>query len=60
MMKIICDKLVLKETSIEDTLKTIKDEFEAYDFDVDSSKSFEIYVSAGALRIRVYQVSYKD
>ena len=60
MMKLIHDELILKETEIEDTLNEIKKEMYAHDFDVCHNISFEIYVSAGALRIRVYQVSYKD
>lgn len=60
MMKLIHDELILKETQIEDTLNEIKKEMYAHDFDVTKNISFEIYVSAGALRIRVYEVSYKD
>ena len=60
MMKLLQDQLYLKETEIEDTLNEIKKEMYANDFDVAKNISFEIYVSAGALRIRVYQVDYKD
>lgn len=60
MMKLIHDELILKETEIEDTLNEIRKEMNEHDFDLAKNISFEIYVSAGALRIRVYEVSYKD
>ena len=60
MMKLLQDQLILKDTEIEDTINEIKKEMYAHNFDESKNISFEIYVSAGALRIRVYEVSYRD
>lgn len=60
MMKLLQDQLYLKETDIEEVIKQIKNEMYFNEFNVNKNISFEIYVSAGALRIRIYEVSYHD
>ena len=60
MMKLIQDQLFLKDTVIEEVIKQIKNEMYFNEFNDNKNISFEIYVSAGALRIRIYEVSYHD
>ena len=60
MMKLIQDQLFLKDTNIEEVVKQIKNEMYFNEFNDNKNISFEIYVSAGALRIRIYEVSYHD
>lgn len=60
MMKLIQDQLFLKDTDIEEVIKQIKNEMYFNEFNDNKNISFEIYVSAGALRIRIYEVSYHD
>ena len=60
MMKLIQDQLFLKDIVIEEVIKQIKNEMYFNEFNDNKNISFEIYVSAGALRIRIYEVSYHD
>ena len=60
MMKLLQDQLYLKDTNIEEVVKQIKNEMYFNEFNDNKNISFEIYVSAGALRIRIYEVSYHD
>ena len=60
MMKLIHESLILKTTEIEDTLNEIRKEMYANNFGDSKNISLEVYASAGAIRICVYEVNYYD
>lgn len=55
-MKLIYEKMFLKDIETVDALQEIKLEMESHDFDICENMSFEIYVSHSCLRIKVYQL----
>ena len=58
-MKIVYDELLLQETSPEMIIEELNRMFKDYDY-IEYNLSYEIYVSKGALRVRVYEAHYKD